>query len=210
MSSRPSHLTCRVCGHEYRPVPLAPGERALCVRCDTVLAHSSRLGPDAGLALTVTGLLLAPPAALLPFVTAGKLGSERSGLLFTGVEGMWDNGMHLLAVWVLLCGALVPVALLVTLAGLLLPARFGWPPLQPELLSRAARALGYWAMPEVQVLAVLVALMKLGNVVNVSIGAGFWCYCAMSFAFLFAWRSFEFQSAAGTPEAARGADTSPP
>jgi paraquat-inducible protein A len=199
-----------MCGHEYRAVLLAPGERAQCTRCDTVLAHRPRLGPDAALAFTVTGLLLVPPAALLPFITAGKLGNERAGLLFTGVEGMWDNGMHLLAIWVLLCGALVPVALLVTLAGLLLPARFGWPPVRTEMLSRLAHALAYWAMPEVQVLAVLVALMKLGNVIQVTIGAGFWCYCAMSLAFLFAWRGFEFQSAAGIPAIARGADGSPP
>jgi paraquat-inducible protein A len=199
-----------MCGREHRPVPLAPGERALCVRCDTVLAQGSRLGPDTALAFTITGLLLAIPAAFQPFITAGKLGNERVGLLFTGVGGLWDNGMHLLAVWVLLCGALVPVALLVTLAGLLLPARFGRPPVQPELLSRAARALGHWAMPEVQVLAVLVALMKLGRLVNVTIGPGFWCYSAMSFALLLAWRSFELQSAAWIPAPVRGGDASPP
>lgn len=131
-----------MCGLEHRPVTPAPGERALCVRCDTVLVQGSRLGPDAALAFTLTGLLLALPAAFLPFITAGKLGNERAGLLFTGVEGLWDNGMRLLAVWVLLCGTLVPVAMLIVLAGLLVPARFGWPPVRAELLSRAAHALG--------------------------------------------------------------------
>jgi paraquat-inducible protein A len=194
MSSSPQNLTCRLCGHEHRPVSLAPGERALCVRCDTVLAQGSRLGPDAALAFTITGLMLALPAAFLPFITAGKLGNERVGLLFTAVNGFWDNGMHLLAIWVLLCGTLVPIAMLIALAGLLVPARLGWPPVQADLLSRAAHALGYWAMPEVQVLAVLVALMKLGKLVHVAIGPGFWCYGAMSFALLLAWRSFEFQS----------------
>jgi len=195
-----------MCGLEHRAVAIAPGERALCVRCDTVLAQGPRLGSDAALAFTLTGLLLALPAAFLPFITAGKLGNERAGLLFTGVEGLWDNGMRLLAVWVLLCGTLVPVAMLIVLAGLLLPARFGWPPVQAELLSRAAHALGYWAMPEVQVLAVIVALLKLGNLVTVTIGAGFWCYGAMSLALLLAWRSFEVQSAARV----RDDETSPP
>jgi paraquat-inducible protein A len=195
MSAHPQNLTCRLCGHEHRPVPLAPGEQALCVRCDTVLAQGSRLGPDAALAFTITGLMLALPAALLPFITAGKLGNARVGLLFTAVNGFRDNGMHLLAIWVLLCGTLVPIAMLIALAGLLLPARLGWPPVRADLLSRAAHALGYWAMPEVQVLAVLVALMKLGKLVHVAIGPGFWCYGAMSVALLLAWRSFEFQSA---------------
>jgi len=194
MSSPAAPLVCRLCGHEHQPVRLAPGERALCVRCDAVLESRARLGPDAALAFTVTGLILALPAALLPFVTVGKLGREHVGLLFTGVEGLWERGLHLLAVWVLLCGGLVPAALLLTLAALLFPVRLGWRPEKVPWLSHAAHALGHWAMPEVQVLAVLVALIKLGNLVNVTIGPGFWCYVAMSLALLFAWRGFDLES----------------
>lgn len=196
MPSSTANLTCHLCGHEHQIVRLAPGERALCVRCDTVMARGGRFSHDATLGFTLTGLILAAPALLLPFITADKLGQERGGLLFTGVEGLWDNGMRLLAIWVLLCGAIVPVALLATLAGILLPLRLGWSQAKSGVLSRAAHALGYWAMPEVQVLAVLVALMKLGKLVNVTIGIGFWCYVGMSFALLLAWRSFMLRSPA--------------
>lgn len=192
--SSAAYLVCPLCGHEHQPIPLAPGERALCLRCDTVLARGSRFGRDATLVFTLTGLILAVPALLLPFITAGKFGQERGGLLFTGVEGLWDNGMRLLAIWVLLCGAIVPVTLLGVLAGGLLPARLGWPQRSNEFLSRAAHALGYWAIPEVQVLAVLVALMKLGTLVNVTIGVGFWCYIGMTLSLLLAWRSFMLHS----------------
>ena len=194
MTSLPAPLFCRYCGHQHRPVSLAPGEQALCVRCDTVLAKRPRLGSDSALAFTLTGLVLALPAALLPFVTAGKLGQEHTGRLFTSVRGLWDQNMHLLAIWVCLCGGFVPAALLVALAGLLLPPRFGRVPPYPQMLSQVAHALGQWAMPEVQVLAVLVALIKLGSMVDVSIGPGFWCYGALSFALLFAWRSFDVES----------------
>ncbi len=200
MSSSPALLVCRHCGYQHQSVPLAPGEHALCVRCDTVLAKEPRLGSDTALAFTVTGLVLAFPAALLPFVTAGKLGQQHTGLLFTSVRGMWDHGMHLMAIWVCFCGGFVPFALLVTLAGLLLPPRLGRAPLHAQWLSQAAHALGHWAMPEVQVLAVLVALIKLGSLVNVAIGPGFWCYCALSAALLFAWRSFDVESASSEAE----------
>lgn len=207
-SSSSVPLTCRLCGQEHQPISLAPGDRAHCVRCGTVLASRSRFGPDVATAFTVTGLILALPAMLLPFITASKLGRTRPGLLFTGVEGLWDHHMPLLAIWVCLCGAVVPLALLATLAGLLVPERLGRPPLQSRLLWSAARALGHWAMPEVQVLAVLVALMKLGTLINVTIGAGFWCYAAMSCALLFAWHNFEL-SVLAPPSAEEAAAAAP-
>lgn len=194
MSTNPAHLACPLCGHIHQPIPLGPGERALCLRCDTVLARGPRFGRDATLMFTVTGLILAVPALFLPFITAGKFGQERGGVLLTGVEGLWDHDMRLLAIWVLLCGAVVPILLLGVMAGVLLPVRMGWAQGPNEFLSRTAHALGYWAMPEVQVLAVLVALMKLGSLVNVTIGAGFWAYIGMSFSLLLAWRGFTLRS----------------
>jgi paraquat-inducible protein A len=190
----------------HRVVALAHGQKAWCVRCGSLLAKGSRFGLDTALACAVGGFILAFPAAMLPFVTVSKLASERVGLLFTGVATLWHDGMRLLAIWVTICGALVPFLLLGTLALLGLPARFGWTPVAPRLLALAARALEHWAMPEVQVLAVLVALVKLHTLVGVSIGPGFWCYAGMSLLTLLAWRSFELDSAApGTVRLARKA-----
>jgi paraquat-inducible protein A len=196
MSSTDAHLTCRMCGQNHRLIPLAPGERAECARCGTVLARGRRSGPDAALAFAVTGLILIVPAAMLPFITAEKLGNEQIGFLFSGVRHLWENSMALLAVPVFLFGGLLPVALMGILVALLAPTRFGWQSPNIPWLRRMAQALGGWAMPEVQVLAVLVALMKLGSLVDLTIGAGFWCYAAMSLSLLLAWRNFELDPAA--------------
>jgi paraquat-inducible protein A len=191
MSFTDTRLTCRLCGQNHRLISLAPGEKAHCERCGTLLARGSRSGPDAALAFAVTGLIFMVPAAMLPFITAEKMGNEQVGFLFSGVKHLWGHGMSLLAVPVFLFGGLLPVALLGVLAALLAPARFGWQPLNAPWLHSFARALGGWAMPEVQVLAVLVALMKLGSLVDLKIGLGFWCYAAMSLSLLLAWRNFE-------------------
>ena len=88
----------------------------------------------------------------------------------SGVNSLHAYGMPLVAIWVLLCGALVPLALLGALA-------IGRP---HGFLLKMEAALAHWAMPEVYVLAVLVALTRLGTLVDVELNAGFWSYLAMS------------------------------
>lgn len=188
-----AHLTCRLCGQEHGAVQLAPGEKALCVRCDSLLAQGSRLSPDTGLVFSLTGLILAVPAALMPFVSAGKLGEARSTVLFTGAVSLWEGGMRALAVLVILCGGILPLCLLVSLAVLHAADRFHWTAVGIRPWYPAARFLEHWAIPEVQVLAVFVALMKLGSLVDVTIGPGFWCYCAMTVCLVIAQRSFDFE-----------------
>jgi|HubBroStandDraft_1064217.scaffolds.fasta_scaffold92772_1 paraquat-inducible protein A len=189
-----AHLTCPICAKRHRSVRLAPGERAHCTRCGTVLAAGRRLSAEAPLVFCVTGLILALPASFLPFVSAGNLGAVRVSTLLTGVGALWDNGMRALAVLVLLCGCLMPIALLGTLAMLKLPERLAAHVASAGELARMARAMELCAIPEVQVLAVLVALTKLGSVVSVSIGPGFWCYCAMALSLLLAQRGFDFRA----------------
>jgi paraquat-inducible protein A len=191
--SMDAHLTCRLCGAKHRQIRLAPGERALCARCGAMMAAQGRFGPDAALVFSITGLILAFPAALLPFVTAGKLGDERICRLFTGVGALWDDGMRALAVLVLLCGALLPVALLGAMALLHVPARLKWHTVNIPFLQHTASTLKHWAFPEVQVLAVLVAVLKLGDLVDITIGPGFCCYCAMAVCLVLAQRSFDFE-----------------
>ena len=185
-------LACRLCGQDHAFVPLRTGQRASCARCGALLAKRSLFGHDAALAFTIAGFVLAVPAVILPFVSVDKLRNDRVSYLFTGAEALWDNGMPVLAVWVLLCGTLAPLLLLGTLTSLLVPSKLGAEVAARRPLWRAARALEHWSMPEVHVLAVLVALTKLGTLVDVRVEAGFWCYAAMTVAILAAWRCFDF------------------
>jgi len=199
-----ARLTCYLCGQEHRPVRLAPGEKAVCVRCEAVLAKGSRFGPDSALAFSLAGVAFLIPATLLPFVTAGKLGDLRISHLLTGVGSFWERGMVGTGILILLCGGLLPLALLSTLVVIHAPSRLG---LRERtdfgILLRAARVLEHWASPEVQVLAVLVALMKLGNVVDVSVGPGFVCYCGMTISLLVAVHSFDFDTTSPFPTAGK-------
>jgi paraquat-inducible protein A len=187
-------FTCRYCGQEHRVVALASHQKALCTQCGLTLAKGSALGSDSTVALIVTAAILAGPALLLPFVTVGKLGSVRTGHLLSGAQALWTEGMQLLSIWVMVCAALGPILMLLALAILTLPPRFGQRWRWTASLERAAVALEEWAMPEVYVLAVLVALTKLGSLVDVRIEPGFWCYTAMSVLLLLSWRNFRLNA----------------
>lgn len=115
----------------------------------------------------------------LPFITVEKFGNMRAGDFMTGVLSLHAYGMSLVAAWVLLCGALVPFALLGALA-------LGRP---RGFLHKMEETFAHWAMPEVYVLAVLVALTRLGTLVDVQLNAGFWSYLAMSVFLLLALRA---------------------
>lgn len=191
----PAHINCPFCDRVHVLPALAPGERADCSQCGTTIAERARFGPDTSLAFAVAGAVLAVPALILPFVQVSKFGAARASFAYSGVSALWDAEMRLTAIWVLLCGGLVPLLLLFTLLGLQLPRRLGRRGWGESILHAAAHAFEQWAMPEVQMLAVLVALVKLGSLVHVSAGPGLWCYAAMAVCLLVAWRSFELDPA---------------
>jgi paraquat-inducible protein A len=200
MMDQETQLTCHLCGQNHRPVRLEPGQKAQCTRCDTVLARGKHFGRNGALAFALTGLILMIPASLLPFITAGKFGDQRISYLYTGVGALWDDNMRAMSMLVLFCGGLMPLGFLLAIAVILTPERFRKYVGAPGAFAKIVAFIERWAIPEVQVLAVLVALLKLGSVVNVKLGPGFWCYCGMAFALLVAARSFEFETLPGRSE----------
>jgi paraquat-inducible protein A len=61
---------------------------------------------------------------------------------------------------------------------------------------RWLRALELWSIPEVYLLAVLVAFIKLDTLAPAQPAAGLWCHAGMSVALLVAWRRFDLDAAA--------------
>ncbi len=194
MNTEDSNVQCPLCGQSHRAPFLKPGQRALCIRCGTTVAERGRLGPDAALAFALTALVLAIPSFLLPFVTLTKFGNERTVLLSGGVEGLWLHGFGPLAVLVLVCGILAPLGLLALLVAVLWTDTSENPGELNATLRRWAHGVEHWAMPEVQILGVMVAFFKLGAVVEVAVGPGLWCYGAASLFTLLAWRRFNLQT----------------
>jgi paraquat-inducible protein A len=186
-----SNSQCPVCGQSHRPVALRRGERALCVRCGELLARRSWLGERTSLAFTLAAAALAVPAATMPLVTLSRFGNQRVSFLISSVRGLWRHDLPLLATWVLFCGLIAPFILLGLVLWAMIETEQGAP--HPRI-SRLAHRVQQWAMPEVYVLAILVAFLKLGDLVHIAPGPGLWCYGLMAVCTLVAWRDFSLGS----------------
>lgn len=174
-----------------------------------MLARRGIFGRGAALAYTLTGLCLIVPAFTLPFATISKFGGAHASLLFTGIVALWQHGMIWLAVWAATCGIIAPAFLLGIVAALQVQARWGKNSTTSGPLARAARTIEYWSMPEVHILAVLVAFIRLGTLVNVTAGPGLWCYAGMALAALLAWQSFDLSPSGSSDRPARTAHLRP-
>ena len=123
------------------------------------MAERAWVGRGAALALAASGLFLALPALLLPFVGLQEFGRIRTTHLTVGFTGLWSHGYSTLGAWVLFCGILAPAALLGLLVFILATDGLeSWRPVNRRLRGFAT-FIEYWAMPEVQVLGVLVAFL---------------------------------------------------
>lgn len=165
---------CGGCHLAHRPVPLRPGEEATCGRCGTRLRVRPRTGPSLGLAWTVTALALFLAASRLPILEVSKAGMKGSATILVAEAGLNAHGMPLLGA---LAGAMViwiPLGALLLLAMVNLSVLRGWtlPGWRP--VFRLLRFARNWAMPEVFLLAVLVAFLKIGDLAETRPGTGLW------------------------------------
>jgi paraquat-inducible protein A len=110
--------------------------------------------------------------------------------------------MHWLSFLVLLCGMVLPAGLLVALIGWYGLSGLSQRGIDRSGLARIVKTLGTWAYPEVQGLAIIVGVIKLHSLVQLEIGPGFWCYCAMMASLWLARRDFELTPGEGAEEAA--------
>lgn len=148
----------------------------LCPRCGACVYRSRRNGLDSALALVCAALVLLLAGSALPIVGL-DLGGQRVETTIIGATGaLWHEGMPMVAAWVLLTTVLVPLLQLIVLMWMVLPLRFGRRPPAFTVLCRALQIARPWAMVEVFILGILVALVKLAHLADVLPGAAAWCF----------------------------------
>lgn len=186
---------CTACGGAFRVAPEVLGDPALRIRCPHC-GHAVA-GPIDLEAVRIrtavfatSALLLYVPAVLLPVMRIDRLGHAHETSILEGVATLGVDGHLSLAIVVLICSVVVPLA---KLLGLLILAsrRLSIRPRTRRRVWRILEAIGRWGMLDVLLVAALVALVKLGDLVRIDPGPGAAIFAAMVVFSLLASASFD-------------------
>jgi paraquat-inducible protein A len=160
-------VACEECDALYTRIELQPGEAVVCSRCGARLGKEEASGFFKMLPLTLACLILFVIANLFPIVEIMMQGMTSHATLLKAVGILYSEGRVFVAALVLLTTFLLPLGQLLILFYLLLPLKSGSARPYFAKLLRFMQMLRPWGMIEVFLLGVLVALVKLSNMVTV-------------------------------------------
>ncbi len=199
----PAIDTCACCGLVQRMPPVPARHRARCPRCGTVFRRwpSVVRGNRLATALALAALILYPLAVTLPMIRVERFGHRNDASILQGTRELLSEGDIFVGVIVLLCSVVLPLAKLV---GLLTLGTGGM------LLRREHRAMTYhvvewtgrWGMLDVLLVAILVAVLKVGDYVQVTAGPAAFAFTLCVLLSLLATAAFDPHSLWHQPAAA--------
>ena len=161
---------CPGCGLVHRVPALPARHAARCVRCGARIASSRGPRPnERAAAAALAALLLYPLAISLPILRLERFGRASAASIWEGSVGLIADGEWLVGAAVFLCSIVVPLLKLLTVLLLCCsPRRLGR--VQRARAWRAVELAGRFGMLDVLLVAVLVAWLKLGDLVEVRAG----------------------------------------
>jgi paraquat-inducible protein A len=173
-------VCCPVCDALHHVGDVPDDLRLRCVRCRTVIAVGR---PEAILRIVVlaaTALILMTIVVFYPFLQLRNGVFRSTASVFETVTSFEQGVMAPLSVAVAAFVIFLPVARLGMLIWALGPLAFERRALPGAAWSlRMAELLKPWAMAEIFMVGVAVALVKLADLATLSMGPAFWSFAAM-------------------------------
>ena len=168
--SAPSYLICSVCAYHI-PASLDSNEVVQCERCGHRHHKLASKSKKLTFIFSLTALILYIPANLFPFMTIELYGSRNSSTIWGGIVSLAESGSLTIALIVFLASMLIPFLKILSLFYLTAAPEYSNPKFNTQLYH-IVESLGRWSMLDIFLLAVLVAIMKLGPWTAVEPGIG--------------------------------------
>ena len=172
-------IACQDCDLLYRQRVLHDGERATCSRCGAVLYRKIRNSLDYTLVFSITGIILFLMANVFPFMTFQYEGRVQGSVLLTGVKELLVQDMWMLGILVLMVSIIIPLLKIVGMLYILVPLKANRRPWRAAFIFRFVEALHPWAMVDVYMLGVIVAMVKLNDFATIVPGTALYSFAAL-------------------------------
>ena len=191
--AHPDVLSCNTCGLRQLVEPLAPGRTAECARCGSFLAAGARGSLHATAAFAAAALILYVPANVYPIMRMHFYGAYSESTVWDGVVSLAQHNQWFVAAVVFLASIAIPLVKLSVLLYLVLTTKLGAGRRLRDRtrIFRFVDVVGPWAMLDVFLLAVLVALVKLGTIATILPGPGLVAFASVVVFTMLASASFD-------------------
>jgi paraquat-inducible protein A len=176
MNSMEEVVCCHTCGLAQKvdlPESGAPTV-AVCPRCGSVVSERKTSSVIPSAALSLAALVLYVPANLYPILRMERYGLYSENTIWEGIAEFMRQGYWFVAVIVFLASIAQPLLKLAALFFLCVTAATGsrrWRR-QRTWIYKTIEVIGPWSMLDVFLLAILVALVRLGALATVTPGPG--------------------------------------
>jgi paraquat-inducible protein A len=186
-------IVCATCNQHQRVGDLKPGTAAECCRCGSVIVEHRSGSLELTAALTLAALILYVPANLYPILSMKLHGAYSESTVWDGVVSLFRHDQRMVAMVVFFASILIPVCKLIALLTLVAMAKFRatrWQRARTQVYKLLG-VIGPWAMLDVFLLAILVALVKLQQLATILPGTGLVAFTAMVVLTILATLSFD-------------------
>ena len=184
---------CETCGLMQQVEKLELGARAECCRCTSIIGSRkiNSLGRTA--AFSLAALILYIPANIYPILRMNYYGAYSENTVWEGCVNLFKDGQWFVAAIVFLASIVIPFLKLLGLFFLVITTklRSARGRQQRTWIYKIIAVIGPWAMLDVFLLSILVALVKLQQIATVLPGRGLLAFTGVVLLTILASASFD-------------------
>ena len=172
---------------------ILPVDQKQCGRCDTS-GHARRKNSlQWTMALLITSIFLYIPANLLPIMITQVLGTPMPSTIMAGVVLLWSEGSYPVAMVILIASIMVPTMKMIAIGWLCWDANNNKEIDRERLhvIYEVVEFVGRWSMIDVFVIAVLSALVRMGQLMSIYPDIGALLFASVVILTMFAAMTFD-------------------
>jgi paraquat-inducible protein A len=176
----PPLIVCEHCDAVHRKPLLTRGELSRCTCCLGPLERAQRLDVSGMLALTIAALIVFVVANVYPIARIDVRGANDAATLWGCIMTSWREHSSVVSALSALTLFFFPLAELISALVVLGPLAQGRRGALFAVGMRVLRFARNWSMPEVFMLGVIVAMVKLGDIATIHPGLGLWAFAVLT------------------------------